>query len=82
MKKDLEYRVIIESDTRTGTNEPAFTAYVPTLGLATDGETIDQAFANAKEAIEAFIGSLIEDGLDIPKESSEQFLVKTARVIV
>ena len=43
-KKILNYRVVITPDQRTGTGKPCYTAYVPLLGIATDGDTIEEAF--------------------------------------
>lgn len=55
--------------------EPAEGGYwvkVPSLpGCVTQGETIEDALRNAKEAIEAYIQSLKERGLPIPGENSE-----------
>lgn len=79
-KKLYNYRVIIEQDERTGTNELAYTAYVPTLGIATDGDTIEQALANAKEAIEAYVGSLIEDRINVSQDVTDNYLVANTKV--
>ncbi|MDP1723051.1 MAG: type II toxin-antitoxin system HicB family antitoxin [Candidatus Gottesmanbacteria bacterium] len=78
----LNYRIIVTPDVRTGTNEPGYTALCPTLGVADDGDTIDQALANIKGAIECFVESLIEDGLPVPKDEPEHDVVTTAQVSV
>ncbi len=62
------YQVLVEADRRIGTNERAYTAYVPALGIATDGDTFEHALANAREAAEAYLESFAEDGLDVPTE--------------
>lgn len=62
----LNYRVIIEPDERTGTNEPCFTAYCPTLGIADGGDTIEEASASIKEGIQCYLEALIKDGEEIP----------------
>lgn len=64
--KILNYRVVIEPDERTGSDEPCYCAYCPTLGVADDGDTIDEALANIRGAIEAYVESLIMDGLEVP----------------
>ena len=51
----LNYRVIVEPDTQTGTGKPGFTALCPTLGVADDGDTVEEALANVKGAIEAYV---------------------------
>ena len=52
------FRVIIEPDERVGTNESCYTAYCPTLGIADDGDTIEEALASIKEGIKCYIGAL------------------------
>lgn len=81
-KKIYNYRVIIEPDVRTGTNEPSYTASVPTLGIATDGDSIEEALNNAKEAIAVYLESLIDDGLDVPQDTSQEYMVATTKVKV
>lgn len=54
----LNYRVIVEPDTQTGTGKPGFTALCPTLGVADDGDTIEEALTNVKGAIEAYTQAL------------------------
>lgn len=78
----LNYRIIIHPDVRTGTNEPGFTAFCPTLGVADDGDTIDEALANVKGAIEAYVECLVEDGLPVPKDEPEHDVVTTAQVYI
>lgn len=52
--------------------EPAsYTVEVPTLpGCLTEGDTIDEAIANAREAIAAWIKSAELDGEEVPEEGS------------
>jgi len=66
--KILNYKVLLREEPEGG-----FTVFVPSLeGCITYGETIIKAKANATEAIELYIESLKEDGLEIP--SDENFL--------
>jgi antitoxin HicB len=63
--KNLNYRVIIRKEP-----EGTYTAIVPTLkGCITWGETIEEAMAMAREAIELMIETMQEHGLDIPDDS-------------
>lgn len=80
--KVLNYRVIIEPDERTGTNEPCYFAYCPTLDIADEGETIEQALTSIKEAIECRIETLMEEGESIPApdEIGETIVVSSAQV--
>jgi len=49
--------------------EGCYSAIVPTLpGCVTFGETIDEAIEMAKEAIEAYVESLVARGEEIPTE--------------
>mgnify|MGYP001617004534 CR=1 FL=1 len=62
----LNYRVIVEPDKRVGTNKKCFTAFCPTLGIADDGDTIDEALENIREGIQCYIEALVKDGEKVP----------------
>jgi antitoxin HicB len=60
----LDYRVLLQKEPEGG-----YTVIVPLLpGCVTYGETIEEAKKMAKEAIELYLDSLIEDGEEIPIE--------------
>jgi predicted RNase H-like HicB family nuclease len=60
----VKYTVIIEKG-----NESGYIVYVPALkGCVSQGKTRAEAIRNIKEAIEAYVGSLLEDGLPVPTE--------------
>lgn len=65
-KKVLNYRIIITPDTQTGTGKDGFTAYCPVLRVADDGDTIEEAMKNLQGAMEVYIETLVEDGLEVP----------------
>jgi predicted RNase H-like HicB family nuclease len=44
-------------------------------GCVSQGKTKEEALANIKEAISGYIAALEDDGLPIPEESFETFLV-------
>lgn len=44
-------------------------------GCVTQGKTREEAVANAKEAIQAYIDALEADGLPVPEESFDALLV-------
>lgn len=44
-------------------------------GCNSQGKTKDEALANIKEAIGGYIAALEEDGLPVPEENFEAFLV-------
>jgi len=58
------FTVIFEKEAEGG-----YHVFCPTLpGCHTQSETIDEGVANIREAIELYVGSLVEDGLPIPTE--------------
>ena len=60
----MKYTVIVEKGSESG-----YVAYVPVLkGCVSQGKTKTEAMSNIKEAIEAYIEALIEDGLPVPTE--------------
>lgn len=78
--KALNYRIIVTPDKQTGTNKHGYTALCPTLGVADDGDTIDEAIKNVKGAIQAFVDSLIEDNQPVPIDKPECDLVTTTQI--
>lgn len=82
-KHVLNYRVIIEPDERTGTNESCYTAYCPKLGIADDGDTIEEALLSIQEGIQCYLESLIKDRQPIPApDKIEEGLVTSTKVWV
>jgi len=60
----LNYRILLRKEPEGG-----YTVTVPSLpGCVTYGETVDEAIAMAKEAIELYIEDLLERGEEIPTE--------------
>lgn len=60
----LFYKILLRKEPERG-----YTIIVPTLeGCITYGETLEEAKANAKEAIELYIASLKDDNLPIPSD--------------
>ncbi|EQD59602.1 Uncharacterized protein family UPF0150 domain protein, partial [mine drainage metagenome] len=61
----MRYTVILEPDEEGR----GFTVEVPALpGCITEGDTVEDAMSNAKEAIELFIETLKDLGKPIPKD--------------
>ena len=66
----MKYTVVI----RIG-NESGYVATVPALpGCVSQGRTRRQALRNAKEAIEAYIEALLEDGLPVPVQTDAELV--------
>lgn len=62
--KSYTYRIIIEPDEKNTLH-----AFVPALpGCHTWGETIEEARANIKDAIDVYLRSLIADNEPIPED--------------
>ena len=60
----MKYTVIIEKGQESG-----FVAHCPTLkGCVSQGADKDETLANIKEAIEAYVDALVQDGLPVPSE--------------
>ncbi len=78
--KVLNYRIIVSPDTQTGTGKPGFTALCPTLGVADDGDTVEQALANVRGAIQVFIDSLVEDNEPVSADQPEHDIITTTQV--
>ncbi len=60
----MKYTVIIEQG-----HESGYVAYAPALkGCVSQGETREKTLKNIKEAMEAYVETLLEDGLPVPTE--------------
>jgi antitoxin HicB len=63
--RTLNYRIRLEKE-----EEGGYTVIVPALaGCVTFGETVEQAIAMAKEAIEGYIETLIDLGKEVPTDN-------------
>lgn len=80
--KILNYRIFVEPDQQTGTGKPGYTAFCPTLGVADDGTSVERAIKAVRGAMEAYVQSLIKDGLPVPVDKPEQDLVTTAQIAI
>ncbi|OAJ60704.1 hypothetical protein A6V36_02640 [Paraburkholderia ginsengiterrae] len=62
--KNLVFPIAIEA----GDAQHAFGVVVPDIpGCHSAGDTLEEAYANAKEAIEAHLDTLLDEGLPIPE---------------
>ena len=50
--------------------EGGYSVLVPVLGVATQGETVEEALAMAREVIEVTVRGLIEDNEPVPEEET------------
>ncbi len=66
----MKYTVVLEQGRESG-----YVAYVPALrGCVSQGRTKREALKNIKEAIEAYVEALLEDGLPVPTEAGKEFV--------
>ena len=64
----MRYTVILEKGSESG-----YVVYCPALkGCVSQGESKQQALQNVREAMEAYIEALIEDGLPVPSEVGKE----------
>lgn len=76
-QKVYTYTVFIEP-----AKEGGFVASVPVLpGLVTQGESVEEAKAMARDAIEGYLSVLREDGEEIPAESDSAVVSKVKAVM-
>jgi len=62
---EYQYTIILHPDP----DEGGYTVTVPALpGCVTQGETLEEAIAMARDAIRLYVESLIADGEDVPEE--------------
>jgi len=67
----LRYSIVLEWDEEA----KAFGVSVPSLpGCYSQGDTIEEAVSNAREAIEGHIAALIEMGQDVPPDTEAQVI--------
>lgn len=81
-RKYLEYRVVIAPDIRTGSGESGFTASVPALGIATGGDSVEEALRNIEKMIVFHLECLRKEKQSLPVEQPMADFITTARVAV
>jgi predicted RNase H-like HicB family nuclease len=60
----FRYTVLVDHDPHVD----AYVAYIPVLGLTTQGDTLEHAYDMAREIIELTLKSAAEDGEELPVE--------------
>jgi predicted RNase H-like HicB family nuclease len=74
MDADREFDIVMVAEPEGG-----YSVFVPELpSVATQGETIEEARANAQEAIEGYLEVMHEDGLPIPSVHRDRVAVHAA----
>ena len=71
---EREYEIILQPEP-----EGAFSVFVPELpSVVTQGDTVEDAHAMAREAIEAYLAVMHEDGLPVPAVQRGRVAVRAA----
>lgn len=67
----MKFKVVLEPQ-----EEGGYTVFVPTLpGCVSQGETVEEAMANIKEAISLYLESLRERNLALPRVEEREVAV-------
>jgi Uncharacterized conserved protein len=67
----MKYKVVVEPQ-----EEGGYTVYVPALpGCVSQGEAVEEALVNIKEAIEVYLESLKERGIILPQVEEREVAV-------
>lgn len=70
---EREYEVVLVPEAGGG-----YSVTVPELpSVATQGQTIEEGYANAREAIEGYLEVMREDGLTVPTAERGRVAVRT-----
>ncbi len=80
LSQDFNYNVIVTPDRRSGTGELCYSVQCPALGLADEGETIDEALKNIKQLVTFHLQSIAAEGEVIEDEANERSLLTSVRV--
>ena len=80
-QKIANYTVVIEKEKRTGTERLCYTALVPTLGIATEADTLGEVEKKAQGLIEFHLDCLVAEDKEIPIESSHPFITRLSAVL-
>ena len=81
-KRYVEYRIVITPDVRTGSGEKGFTAFVPALGIADSGDSVEEAFQNIRKMIAFHLESLRKEKQILPVEQPSAEFITIARIAV
>jgi predicted RNase H-like HicB family nuclease len=74
MDTEREFDVVMVAEPEGG-----YSVFVPELpSVATQGETIEEARANAQDAIEGYLEVMHDDGLPVPSVHRDRIAVRAA----
>lgn len=78
--KILNYRVIVKPDKRTGTGKSCFSVFCPTLGIADDGDTFEEALVNIQNLVKFHLECLVGEKEKIPVDEPDKEIITTTRI--
>jgi predicted RNase H-like HicB family nuclease len=71
MEAKVKYKIVLEPQ-----EEGGYTVYVPALpGCVSQGETVEEAMDNVKEAITVYLESFKARGIDLPEVEEREVAV-------
>jgi len=79
-KSILDYRVILRLDKSLGSKKSCYVAFCPTLGVADDGATPQEAIDNIQGTIAFHIECLQKERKEIPVDKPNEELVTNTQV--
>lgn len=79
-KQILNYRIIIEPE-KMG-RKTVYNAYCDTLGLADYGDSVEEAVKNIKSLMKFHIECLLEEGIEVPAENTDEELIMSTKVSI
>ena len=72
IQREYAYTILLDPDPETG----SFTVTVPALpGVVTQGDSVEEAIAMAKDAIRLHVAAMIAHGEPVPEERSRPQLI-------
>ncbi len=72
----VNYTVVIEKEKRIGTDDTCYSAFVPTLGVATEADSLEEIQEEIKSLVQFHLESLVEEGEEIPVEQTPSFVTR------
>ncbi|MBU0978915.1 MAG: type II toxin-antitoxin system HicB family antitoxin [Patescibacteria group bacterium] len=79
-KTVLDYRVILKPDKRLGSEQSCYVALCPTLGVADDGNTPQEAIANIRSTILFHLECLQKEDKEIPVDNPNEEMVTNTQI--
>ncbi len=75
----LNYNVIVKKE-KDENGKSYYETYVPTLGIADAGDTIDEALKYTEEGVKLFVETLIDLKKDVPPPDTKESFMTVSRI--